>query len=87
MSREIAWANQRWRLESLCAQVDQDLFLRDDPTVSLKSLRAICGRCPVRNNCLDDAIDTGELYYGIRGGMTPAERRRVKAYSQEKQRR
>ena len=34
----------------------------------------ICARCPVRQECLNDAIETGETMHGIRGGLTPAAR-------------
>lgn len=42
---------------------------------------AVCARCPVTEPCLADAIrydDTGHVY-GVRGGKTPAQRKRLKA--------
>jgi hypothetical protein len=35
--------------------------------------RALCMTCPVRDECLDYALDTGETE-GIWGGLTPEER-------------
>ena len=43
---------------------------KHDETPALK----ICAGCPVRQECLDDALATGETTYGIRGGLTPAAR-------------
>jgi len=39
--------------------------------------RALCAGCPVRADCLDHAISHGEEY-GMWGGMTPSERRRIR---------
>lgn len=36
----------------------------------------VCLSCPIRLECLAQALDRGELY-GIWGGATPAERARV----------
>ena len=44
---------------------------KHDETPALK----ICARCPVRQECLDDALATGETTRGIRGGLTPEQRR------------
>lgn len=38
--------------------------------------RAICSTCPVRLECLEDAMETKERF-GMRGGLTPIERRRI----------
>ena len=39
--------------------------------------KAICSGCPVRQECLDYALDSRQAY-GIWGGKTPTERRRMK---------
>lgn len=44
-------------------------------TAHLAGLRTICRACPVRDQCLEDAIDTFDRH-AFRGGMTPPERRR-----------
>jgi WhiB family redox-sensing transcriptional regulator len=37
----------------------------------------ICRSCPVRTECLDWAVSTGQ-HEGVWGGMTPEERRRLR---------
>lgn len=39
--------------------------------------REICADCPVRRECLDDALAQGPWVAGIRGGFTEGERRRM----------
>lgn len=42
--------------------------------------KAICARCPVRRACLDEALAVeGEYVFGIRGGLSPDERRAARA--------
>lgn len=38
--------------------------------------KAICARCEVREECLADAVYHGDMRHGVRGGMSPVERRR-----------
>ena len=42
-------------------------------TAQVADVKAVCAVCPVRAQCLDWAITTGEQH-GIAGGMTPDER-------------
>lgn len=50
-----------------------DLFFDD---LYEQQAKAICADCPVREQCLDHAVRTPEQY-GVWGGMTPQERRRM----------
>lgn len=67
-----------WRDEAICKGTDQTIWFPDaeDSRIAYKKARAICDECPVRQECLDDAIATDELVHGFRGGMKPKERQR-----------
>lgn len=72
-----------WRYEAKCKGVDTEIFFPPRDKALYKpiadSAKAICwGRdgedeCPVRKECLFDAIDTNEAH-GIWGGMSHRER-------------
>lgn len=57
-----------WMEEALCAQVDPDMWF---PPVGERGTEAkkICMRCPVREQCLDYALNASENPYGIWGGV------------------
>lgn len=68
-----------WYDRAACAGMSSDIFYpnrydEDDSQFAL----TVCGACPVRQQCLDEAIEIEEdavtRRYGIFGGMTPAER-------------
>jgi WhiB family redox-sensing transcriptional regulator len=39
----------------------------------IRAAKALCAQCPVRQTCLDAALETGDTH-GIRGGLTEEER-------------
>lgn len=75
---------QGWRQEALCAQVGGDLWFPDKGG-SPRVAKSLCVKCPVRQPCLDDALtrsnDTDN--YGIEGGTSPKERRKLRAQNRE----
>lgn len=62
--------------QAICGQVDADLFFPERGT-SAREAKAVCLACPVRPECLDWALDNGEMF-GIWGGLTERERRRLR---------
>ena len=48
-----------------------------DSYSNLAMVREICGECPVKNLCLEYAIEQQEEF-GVFGGLTPGERRRLR---------
>lgn len=67
-----------WRGAAACREVDPELFFRNDgDRWGALWAKAVCARCKVRDECLQDAFDNGELWYGVLGGMTPTERVRA----------
>jgi WhiB family redox-sensing transcriptional regulator len=58
-----------------CAGEDPDLFFPDDPqaTEDTAHAKAVCARCPVRDECLKWAIENRQTH-GIWGGLDENER-------------
>lgn len=70
-----------WAVDAMCKDMDTNIFY--DPEQA-PVLRAVCGGCPVRNECLDYAVRN--LEYGFWGGTTATERaslRRARKIFQE----
>ncbi len=67
------------RANAACHGKNPDLWFpeRDQGPKGSDEAKAICEACPVRSACLDWALESGETF-GIWGGKTPAERRRMK---------
>jgi WhiB family redox-sensing transcriptional regulator len=77
-----ATPDDAWMIDGLCRQVDGDLFYPDGMggSVHFQTVKArkVCGNCPVRSECLDYALATGERF-GVWGGLSEDERRALKA--------
>jgi len=66
-----------WRKDALCAQtVDADAFFPEKGGDSAMA-RKLCRQCPVQRECLQYALDNGEVY-GIWGGTSQNQRRRMR---------
>lgn len=81
-TRRSAWGfdstdpDNDWQERALCPQVDAELFFPDKGG-STKEAKKICGLCEVREECLQAALD-GDERFGIWGGLSERERRRLK---------
>lgn len=64
-----------WRDDALCAQVGSDLFFPEKGG-STRGAKKLCAGCDVREQCLEYAL-TREERFGIWGGLSERERRRV----------
>ena len=70
-----------WLASAACREVDPEVFFpTPGDTRGANRAKQICRRCPVRQACLDDAMETEggrsiEGRHGIRGGLGPAGRR------------
>ena len=62
-----------WTLRAKCRGMQDDLFPEG---ADQKRVRAICGGCPVRTECLAEALDN-RIEWGVWGGMTERERRQL----------
>lgn len=68
-----------WILQGACHDTDDAVFFLKKGG-STKTAKAICARCPVQAPCLDYAVTNGERY-GIWGGKTERERRKLRRAS------
>lgn len=82
-----------WHTDAACAGMDPDIFYPNDPQPigrptnpakpdGYAQARTVCGRCPVRDQCLQDAMteESGQgahNRHGMRGGLTGDERYRL----------
>ncbi len=69
-------AVQEWHSMANCLGVDPDLFF-PERGASTREAKEVCRACVVREDCLEYAIVNGEKF-GIWGGMSERERRRVR---------
>jgi WhiB family transcriptional regulator, redox-sensing transcriptional regulator len=61
-----------WRVNASCREQDPDgLFVRGKEQ---RKAKLVCIACPVRTECLAEALD-GRIEFGVWGGMTERERR------------
>lgn len=72
----LAMGELSWQDYANCRGADADLFF-PERGASTRKAKSICGECQVRAECLDFAIDIGEKF-GIWGGMSERERRKVR---------
>lgn len=70
----MGW-NDEWVRQAACLASDNPdaLFV---PGAAQHEAKAICRACPVRTECLAEALD-GRLEWGVWGGMTERERRAI----------
>lgn len=61
-----------WRVRASCRDEDPDqLFVRG---AEQRKAKLVCMGCPVRTECLAEALDS-RIEFGVWGGMTERERR------------
>lgn len=71
-----------WRDSSACIGLDLNLFFPISTVGAaarsqIEEAKAVCVECPVQRQCLDWALEVGPEF-GIFGGCTDAERRRLR---------
>jgi hypothetical protein len=75
---------ESWRDRAACAPYPTHLFVLDTPaagrprpTVAEEWALAVCARCPVATECLDEELAVmaaGALSFGVRGGTIAPQR-------------
>jgi WhiB family transcriptional regulator, redox-sensing transcriptional regulator len=73
-------ADESWRLDALCAETDPEAFFPEKGG-STREAKRVCVGCAVRIECLEFALANDERF-GIWGGLSERERRRVRLQRQ-----
>lgn len=64
-----------WQARAACNEVEPDsLFVQG---AAQREVRSVCQACPVRLECLADALDS-RTEFGVWGGLTERERRALR---------
>jgi WhiB family transcriptional regulator, redox-sensing transcriptional regulator len=70
-----------WQAAGACLSADPEIFFpvsgMGASAPQIEQARQICAQCPVRCQCLDFAMSSGETH-GIWGGTTPEDRTRAR---------
>lgn len=70
-----------WRYSAACRTEDPDLFFpigtSGPALMQAEQAKAVCRHCPVREQCLQWALETGQSI-GVWGGTDETERRALK---------
>jgi GNAT superfamily N-acetyltransferase len=77
-AESVGRGHDGWQGQAGCRGMDPDIWYRTRDQLKSRVAFAICGQCPVRQFCLDDALERRERL-GIRGGKTPGQRRAILA--------
>ena len=73
--KEHEQVDYEWRLYAECVGIPHDLFFPKRGQ-STKKAKAVCEKCVVKTDCLEDAIVRREPA-GIRGGLSTRERQTI----------
>jgi WhiB family transcriptional regulator, redox-sensing transcriptional regulator len=65
-----------WEIQAACREMDPEIWFPDHANGKAEKPRRICYRCPVRRECLEEALKNPETH-GIWGGLDQRERRKV----------
>jgi len=79
-SRPVSRIGTRWRDHASCRSTGTHLFFPEQESAAFEGVEAalaLCRQCPVKNACLQFALETKQEH-GIWGGTTEAERRRLR---------
>jgi WhiB family redox-sensing transcriptional regulator len=68
--------DRSWQSQANCLGVDPDLFF-PERGASTREAKTVCRACVVRTECLEYALINGEKF-GIWGGLSERERRRIR---------
>lgn len=75
---ELFAATEAWHEQANCRGLDPELFFPErGGTWESTQAKEVCAACVVRQECLEYAVNVGERY-GLWGGLSEKERRRIR---------
>lgn len=67
----------QWTQQARCSKTSASvMFPHDGDAAGIEYAKSLCAECPVRAQCLADALEHGEQW-GIWGGLTTNERKKL----------
>ena len=78
---DLSTVADSWRLDALCAETDPEAFFPEKGG-STREAKRVCTGCDVRAECLEYALSNDERF-GIWGGLSERERRRLRLMRRE----
>lgn len=72
------YTSDEWKLDGICSTVDPDLWFPEGPSGGFAA-KKLCRTCPVITECLEYALENGEMF-GIWGGMSTNERLKLRRH-------
>lgn len=75
MKNSPEYEHHWWRVDAICAQIGSVLFFPEDGDPALDA-RRMCRRCPVREQCLTQALTSADKD-GIFGGFGVVARKKM----------
>ena len=73
----LEWQPTTWQTDAACRGLNPLMFFPARGE-HVAAAQAVCNTCPVRVDCLNDALDVGTKY-GIWGGTSERQRRQIRA--------
>ncbi|WP_423487912.1 WhiB family transcriptional regulator [Mycobacteroides sp. PCS013] len=84
MSIQALGSPPKWAVNAVCAESTSEFFYPDEQDyITASAAKWACRRCPVRDECLQWALENDEQF-GVWGATTPKERRRIKRTAGER---
>lgn len=68
---------ENWRVRAACRGLDVNLFYAEAGGADAHDAKRVCAGCPVRQQCLDAALNQPERF-GIWGGLGEHQRSRIR---------
>lgn len=83
-SPQVGDNDGRWWEDAACRGMDPGLFFPErGDMAAVNRARRICAECPVRKECLADALAFADRW-GVRGGLSERQRKRLRSMRRER---